>query len=209
MHLLVTAGPTREYLDPVRFLSNSSSGRTGYAIAAEAARRGHRVSLVSGPVDLPDPEGVDVIRVVSAHAMFRAAVALFTECDAAVMAAAVCDYRPAKRRDAKVRKRNRPRSLLLLPTEDICAHLGREKGSRVVIGFALEDHAHHQRAEEKMRKKCCDAMILNSPGNIGGDCAEFEVLQAGSGWQPPRQGMKADLAACVIDLVEELRLRPP
>lgn len=204
MNMLITAGPTREFLDSVRFLSNPSSGRMGYALAAVAAERGHRVSLVSGPVELPEPPGVDVIHVVSAHAMFRASVALFAECQAAILTAAVCDYRPARKRDQKMKKHNRPRSLLLMPTEDICAHLGRIKGDRVVVGFALEDHDHHVHAEGKLKRKNCDAIVLNSPPNIGGDRAEVEILRADSGWGGPFSGSKTEVAAAVVAMVEEL-----
>lgn len=204
MHLLITAGPTREHLDSVRFLSNPSSGRFGYAIAAEAAQRGHRVLLVSGPVDLPDPPGVDVIRVVSAHAMYRAANALFAECQAAIMAAAVCDFRPAKRYDHKMPKGKRSRTLVLVPTEDIAAHLGRIKDDRVVVGFALEDHDHHLHAEGKLRRKNCDAIVLNSLSNIGTDEGEVQFLLAQGGWRTPIHGTKKQMAAAIVEMTEAL-----
>ena len=204
MHLLITAGPTREHIDSVRFLSNPSSGRFGYAIAEEAARRGHRAILVSGPVDLADPTGVDVIRVVSAHAMYRAATALFPECQAAIMAAAVCDFRPAKRFDQKVPKSKRPRSLVLVPTEDIAAHLGRIKADRVVVGFALEDHDHQRHAEEKLQRKNCDAIVLNSLSNIGADDGEIQILKADGGWQPPIRGTKKQMAGAIVEMTESL-----
>ena len=138
MRILVTAGPTREYFDSVRFISNPSSGKMGYAIAAEAARRGHKVDLVSGPVELPAPKGVKVTHVVTAQEMFDAAAAMFSRCQAAVMTAAVCDYRPATRLDRKLKKSNRPFSLRLVPTPDICAYLGRIKGDRIVIEMLAE-----------------------------------------------------------------------
>lgn len=210
MHLLITAGPTREHLDSVRFLSNPSSGRFGYAIATEAARRGHRVLLVSGPVELPDPPGVDVVRVVSAHAMDRAATALFAECQAAIMAAAVCDFRPAKRDDQKIPKGKRSRTLVLVPTEDIAAHLGRIKDDRVVVGFALEDHDHQRHAEEKLQRKNCDAIILNSLSNIGTDEGEVRFLLAQGGWQPPIRGTKQEMAGAIVEMTENLvALRAP
>lgn len=204
MHLLITAGPTREHLDSVRFLSNPSSGRFGYAIAEAAAARGHRVSLVSGPVDLPEPPGVDVIRVISAHAMFRAATALFDECQAAIMAAAVCDFRPAKRYDHKLPKGRRPRSITLVPTEDICAHLGHIKADRVVVGFSLEDHDHQRHAEEKLKRKNCDAIVLNNLGNIGADAGEVQVLSAKGGWASPIHGAKKEMAGAIVAMTESL-----
>jgi phosphopantothenoylcysteine decarboxylase/phosphopantothenate--cysteine ligase len=204
MRILVTAGPTREFFDSVRFISNPASGKLGYAIAAAALQRGHEVVLISGPVSLPAPEGARVIHVVSAREMFEAATSAFAECQAAVMTAAVCDYRPSRRLSHKLKKQPRPRTIQLQPTEDICAHLGRAKGRRLVIGFAMEDHDDHANAERKLRSKRCDAMVLNSIANIAGDAAEVEILRADSGWSGPRAGTKAQLGAVVVDLVEEL-----
>lgn len=204
MRILVTAGPTREFFDSVRFISNPSSGKMGYAVAAEAARRGHEVVLVSGPVELPDPADVEVMRVVSAHEMFLVATSLFEQCHAAVMTAAVCDYQPARRIEHKLKKRNRVRPVRLVPTKDICAHLGRIKGDRVVIGFAMEDHEHHKNAEAKLKRKRCDAVVLNGIGNVAGDSAEIEILRVDARWSGPYAGTKHKIAAVVMDLVEDL-----
>lgn len=204
MRILVTAGPTREFFDSVRFISNPSSGKMGYAIAAEAARRTHKVDLVSGPVDLPAPKGVKVTRIVTAQEMFDAVVALFPRCQAAVMTAAVCDYRPAARLNHKLKKSNRVRSLRLVPTPDIAAYLGRIKGDRIVIGFAMEDHDEHRHAEAKLRRKRCDAVFLNGPGNVGSDRATVEVLHGAGGWGPTITASKARIAKLAIDLVERL-----
>ena len=204
MRILITAGPTQEYFDSVRFISNPSSGKMGYAIAAEAVKRGHEVVLVSGPVALPEPSKAEVIQVVSAKEMFQAATSVFSECHAAVMVAAVCDYRPSRRLQHKLRKQNRVRSIQLQPTEDILSHLGRIKGRRVLVGFAMEDHNHRKNAEAKLRRKRCDAMVLNGPGNVGTDTAEVEILLAETGWCPPISASKAHLAAAVVALVESL-----
>lgn len=204
MRILITAGPTREYLDTVRFLSNPSSGKMGYAIAAETVRRHHEVVLVSGPVELPEPAGADVIRTVSARDMFEASVSAFDGCHAAVMTAAVCDYRPATRSDRKLKKQKRSLSVRLEPTEDILAHLGEIKKDCVLIGFAMEDHDHHQNAEAKLQRKRCDAIVLNGPANVGGDSAEVEILRVDAGWSPPVSGTKTRIAAVVADLVEFL-----
>ncbi len=209
MRILVTAGPTREFLDSIRFLSNPSSGRMGYAVAREAARRGHGVSLVSGPVTLPNPAGVQATRVVTAAEMFEASSRLFADCQAAVMAAAVCDYRPVDPWPRKRRKDNAVISLMLEPTEDICAYLGRIKAHRVVIGFALEDHDHHAHAEAKLRRKRCDAIVLGGPGNLEGETAKIEILRTKGGWSPLLAGDKEYIATVVVDLAEELvRARP-
>lgn len=204
MRILVTAGPTREYFDSVRFISNASSGKMGYAIATQAARRGHRVVLVSGPVELPKPDGLDVIHVVSAREMFDVVTSLFPECHAVVMTAAVCDYRPARSLGHKLKKQNRVRAIHLQPTQDVLTHIGRIKGRRVVIGFAMEDHDHHKNAEAKLRRKRCDAIVLNGIDNVGGELAEVEILRADSGWSPPFSGPKKRIAAAVVDLVESL-----
>ena len=204
MVLLITAGPTREFFDSVRFLSNPSSGKMGFAIAAEAARRRHEVVLISGPVELPDPQGIEVIRVTSAFEMFQTATSLFEHCHAAVMTAAVCDYRPARRIEHKLKKQNRIRPIQLIPTQDICAHLGRVKGDRVVVGFAMEDHDHRKNAQAKLVKKRCDAIVLNGIANVAGDTAEIEILRAGGRWSGPFGGTKDKIAGVVVDLVEEL-----
>lgn len=204
MRILVTAGPTREFFDSVRFISNPASGRLGYAIAAEAVRRGHEVVLVSGPVETAEPGGVELVRVVTAEEMLDACVSAFDECHACVMTAAVCDYRPARRLRLKFKKGNRTRTIDLTPTEDICARLGATKGDRVVVGFAMEDHDHRANAEGKLRRKQCDAMVLNDVANVGADAATIEVLRADTGWAAPRSGSKAEVAAVVVNLVEEL-----
>ena len=204
MRMLVTAGPTREYFDSVRFISNPSSGKMGFAIAAEAAARGHDVILVSGPVAIADPSNVRVVHVVSAEEMFDAAVLAFEDCRAAVMTAAVCDYRPTRRLDHKLKKKNRVRPIQLRPTRDICANLGRTKGDRVVVGFAMEDHDHRANAEKKLQRRHCDAIVLNGIENVAGDDAEIKILLADRGWQTSIGGSKVALAQVVVNLVENL-----
>ncbi len=204
MRILVTAGPTREFFDSVRYISNPSSGKMGYAIAGEAVRRGHPLVLVAGPVALLDPPGAEVVHVQSAQEMFDEATARFAACEAAIMTAAVCDYRPVRRLPHKLRKRPRVRPIQLVPTQDICAHLGRTKGNRVVVGFAMEDHDHHAHAEAKLRAKKCDAIVLNGLGNVGSDSAEIEILRVDSGWSGPVSGSKKQVACQVLDLIEEL-----
>lgn len=160
--------------------------------------------MVSGPVELPAPAGVELVRVISAAEMFEAAAARFPECHAAVMTAAVCDYRPEQCGEQKLKKQDRPLDIRLVPTRDICAYLGQTKGSRVVVGFAMEDHDHRANAEAKMRRKHCDAMVLNGLGNVGGELAEIEILRADTGWSPAISGTKTEVAARVVDLVETL-----
>jgi phosphopantothenoylcysteine decarboxylase/phosphopantothenate--cysteine ligase len=139
--------------------------------------------------------------------MFDAAAALFPRCRAAVMTAAVCDYRPATRLERKLKKSNRGRTLRLVPTPDICAHLGRIKGERIVVGFAMEDHDEHRRAEAKLRRKRCDAIVLNGPATVGGDRAAIQIFLATGRWDRPVYGTKTRIAKLIVDLIE--RLVPP
>ena len=202
MHLLVTAGPTREYFDSVRFLSNASSGRMGYNIAIEALRRGHRVTLVSGPVELPPPPDANMIYATSGDDMYQACCRVFSECHAAVMTAAVCDYRPAVRADKKIKKTGEPVTFDMEPTSDICAHLGSIKGNRRVIGFAMEDHKGRAHAREKLISKNCDAIVLNHPDNLGLRNGTIEMLLADGTWNGPYHGTKEELAARILNLLE-------
>jgi phosphopantothenoylcysteine decarboxylase/phosphopantothenate--cysteine ligase len=167
LRLLVTAGPTREHIDPVRFLSNPSSGRMGFAVATEAARRGHRVVLVTGPVELEDPPRIETVRIVSAAQMDRAVRRRFARCDAVVMTAAVADYTPAKSSKRKQKKTGRPTLLRLKPTVDILAGLGKRKGARVLVGFALETHDEIKAAKDKLRRKNLDLIVSNRPNTFG------------------------------------------
>ncbi|MFO0974665.1 MAG: phosphopantothenoylcysteine decarboxylase [Phycisphaerae bacterium] len=203
LRILVTAGPTREYFDTIRFISNPSSGKMGYAIATAAARRGHRVTLVSGPVELPAPRGVRVVRVVSAAEMLAAARAAFRTAEVLVYAAAVCDWRPARRARQKRAKAGGALSVRLVATPDIAATLGRVKGRRIAVGFALEDHSGRAHARQKMARKNFDLVLLNGPRNIGADVAEYELLDRAGRWQRWRASKRA-IAARLIRRIESL-----
>ncbi len=170
--VLVTAGPTFEDLDPVRFLGNRSSGKMGYALAARAAERGAAVTLVSGPVALAPPPGVTRVSVRSARDMHAAVLERVDNHDAVIMAAAVADYRPAAQTEQKIAKGEAPMRLELVRNPDILAELGaRRKGPRpVLIGFALETHDVVERARRKLTKKKCDMVIANeAKDGFGGD----------------------------------------
>ncbi len=170
---VVTAGATIEAIDPVRFISNHSTGKMGYAIAGELARRGAEVVLVSGRTSLPTPAGVKRRDVLSADEMFRATVEAFADADGAVMCAAVADYTPAEVATTKIKKNDGELTLALRRTRDIAAHLGTQKGHRVLVGFALETDHEADNAEAKLTKKNFDFVVLNSlrdPGaGFGGD----------------------------------------
>jgi phosphopantothenoylcysteine decarboxylase/phosphopantothenate--cysteine ligase len=172
MRILVTAGPTREFWDPVRYLSNRSSGKMGYALARAAARRGHAVTLVSGPVALPPPDGVRLVSVVSAADMKKAVDTAWPRTDVLIMAAAVADWRPRRVSRRKLKKRGGPPVLELERTEDILGSLAGRKGNRLVIGFAAETDRVLAEASRKLREKDLDLIVAN---DVSRKDAGFEV----------------------------------
>jgi phosphopantothenoylcysteine decarboxylase/phosphopantothenate--cysteine ligase len=179
VRVLVTAGPTREYLDAVRFISNASSGKMGFACAAAAARAGHDVTLVTGPVALPDPIGVRTVRVVSAGDMYRAVMKVYPRIDAAIMTAAVGDYRPAERFAGKLKKKSETLTLRLVRTRDILKEMGRKKGRRILVGFALEVQDAVHQALVKYKKKNLDYVVLNTPRSFASDRMDCQVYREG------------------------------
>ncbi len=161
MKFLVTAGPTREYLDPVRFLSNPSTGKMGFAIAAAAAGRGHETTLVAGPVALRTPRGVRRVDATSALEMLAAVEAELPGCDALVMCAAVADWRPARRAAAKLKKSQMDGTLRLVRNPDILKTLSKSKGGRIFAGFAAETGFPEQEALRKLHEKNLDFIAAN------------------------------------------------
>lgn len=161
-HVLVTAGPTHEAIDPVRYIANASTGKMGFAIAREAARRGARVTLVAGPCALATPAGVDRVDVVSAQQMHDAALESFRDADVAICAAAVADYTPAEPADHKLKKAAEHLDCVrLVETADILAELSAAKGARKVVGFAAETHDLMANARAKLARKGCDLIVAN------------------------------------------------
>lgn len=172
MKILVTAGPTREPIDPVRFISNRSSGKMGYAVARAGARRGHQVVLVSGPVSLPVPKGVKGVRVNTAAEMLSAVKQRLQGCDALVMAAAVADWRPRCPARHKLKKRKAPPKIDLERTDDILVSVGSRKGQRLFIGFAAETDCVKAEALRKLVEKKLDLIVAN---DVTRPDAGFEV----------------------------------
>ncbi len=170
--VLVTAGPTREEIDPVRFISNHSSGKMGYALARAARRRGAEVGLVSGPTSLDEPYGISVDQVVSAAGMRDAVLKRAPASTIIIKAAAVADFRPAVRADAKIKKAKGPKSIELVRNPDILAELGKDKGSRLLVGFAAETGDLLKNAGKKLAEKNLDMVVANDV-NIPG--AGFDV----------------------------------
>ena len=177
MKVLITAGPTREYLDDVRYLSNASSGRMGFALAEAVLAAGHQVVLACGPVALTPPTGCEVHAVETTDELLAACNQLFPLCDGVIATAAVCDYRPKSRFSGKLAKKGVSLELELVETADVLADLGRHKGGRWIVGFALEsDEFAHVNALRKLKEKNCDAIVLNRPTAIGAETNRIEII---------------------------------
>jgi phosphopantothenoylcysteine decarboxylase/phosphopantothenate--cysteine ligase len=204
MRLLVTAGPTREHLDPVRFLTNASSGRLGTALAAEASRRGHRVALVLGPCPALPPEVDELIRVTSTAEMLEAVDARFDACDALIAAAAPCDYRPARRAEHKIRKGDAKLVLELERTPDILATMAERRTVQVLVGFCLETQDLEARARAKLRAKGLDLVVGNTTAAVGA-ARQDAILIGREGEAEHLAGLtKEALASRLIDALEAL-----
>ena len=165
--ILVSAGPTYEFIDPVRFIGNHSSGKMGFAIAEEAASRGASVTLITGPVHLTTPEQVYRKDVVSAEEMKNAILHYFDDSDVLIMAAAVADYKPKVVSDEKIKKKNAELSLELVKTDDILKEIVKNKKQQFVVGFALETNNEQENAKQKLVHKNLDAIVLNSLNDTG------------------------------------------
>ena len=203
---VVTAGATIEPIDPVRFISNHSSGKMGYAIAGELARRGAEVTLVSGRTALPAPLDVRRVDVLSAAEMYDAATAAFDRADGAVMCAAVADYTPAGPADRKLKKGDSDLRIVLRRTRDIAAALGARKGDRLLVGFALETDHEADNARAKLEKKNFDFIVLNSLRDAGagfrGDTNKVSLIDRAGRTDLPLMS-KTEVAARIADRIEE------
>jgi phosphopantothenoylcysteine decarboxylase / phosphopantothenate---cysteine ligase len=177
VRFLITAGPTREPIDPVRYLSNRSSGKMGFAIAAAALDAGHKVTLISGPVNLDPPRGAQFISVSTSDEMFDATDRQVRNCDVLVMSAAVADYKAKNVSPGKIKKRDANFSLELVPTCDILGSLSKQDRQFVVVGFAAETNDVEENAQKKLRDKNCDMIVANdvSRANSGMESDENEV----------------------------------
>ncbi|MFN0199107.1 MAG: phosphopantothenoylcysteine decarboxylase [Planctomycetaceae bacterium] len=202
MKILITAGPTREYLDDVRYLSNASSGRMGYALAEAAIARGHSVILVSGPVSIPAPAGCEVMHVESTEQMYEACITRFEECDGAIGTAAVCDYRIKNRFPGKIGKTGESLTLELVETIDVLAELGRQKGSRWIVGFALESQDARYNAVRKLYRKNCDAIVLNSPQVISSEQTTVDLIDQSEHVIAHWSGSKSAVAKLLIEWID-------
>lgn len=217
LSFLITAGPTREPIDPVRYISNRSSGKMGYALATAAAERGHLVSLVSGPVSLPPPShpGVTTLPVETAREMYQAVAARISQAQVAVMAAAVSDYRPRFVSPQKTKKsRLEQLHLELERTEDILGSARSPLGFQgLLVGFAAETERLEEYARDKLQRKRCDLIVANdvSRQDIGFDSADNEAVLffADGSTRTLSKAPKTEVAALLIEIIELLALPRP
>lgn len=207
-HFVVTAGATIEAIDPVRFISNHSTGKMGYAIAEELSSRGARVTLVSGRTTLNVSPNIDKIEVLSAEQMYVATVEAFATADGAVMCAAVADYTPCEVSATKIKKSDDDMTIRLHRTRDIAAALGAMKGKRTLVGFALETDHEAQNAQAKLSKKNLDFIVLNSLRDAGAgfgvDTNRVSLIDAHERVELPLMS-KRDVAAKIVDKIETIK----
>lgn len=206
--ILITSGPTRQYLDPVRYLTNASSGRMGCALATAALAQGHHVTIVSGPVEVAYPDAVKVIPIVSTEEMLDAAADVFATSDGLIGAAAPCDYRPVRKESHKIAKTGHPIDLHLVETADVVATLAANKGKRWVVGFALETEDVRLRALAKLERKCCDLMVSNGVAAIDATDNEVEILAPDGSVLTAVSGTKEVVARHIMDVVQQRLISP-
>jgi phosphopantothenoylcysteine decarboxylase/phosphopantothenate--cysteine ligase len=217
MRILITAGGTREYIDPVRYISNASSGRMGYALARAALKAGHKVTLITAPTSLKIPSGATVVRVETSAQMFEAVKKHFRRCDCLIMAAAVADYTPTYPAKTKIKKTGQSITLTLKPTLDIIKWAGKHKNEgrgtkderRTIVGFALEDRALRSRAERKMKDKNLDMIVANSPAVIGADTSSVQIKTLDSPWIKIDSATKSTIATKIIHLTVKCHTTTP
>ncbi|MHC4644778.1 MAG: phosphopantothenoylcysteine decarboxylase domain-containing protein [Planctomycetota bacterium] len=205
MHFLITAGGTREYIDPVRFISNASSGRMGFALVRAALKDGHRVTVIAAPAALRPPVGAGIVEVETAEEMFEAVKRHFPRCDCLIMAAAVSDYTPVRPAKSKIKRSGKALTIKLKPTADILKWAGgHKKRNQIVVGFALEDRDLRANAERKLREKNLDMIVVNRPAAIGAAKSTIEIRGRDFGWLRVKNASKVTIARRIISRVEGL-----
>lgn len=202
--ILITSGPTRQYLDPVRYLTNASSGRMGRALAEAALAAGHEVVVVSGPVTVEYPSQAKVLPVISTEELLETCQREFPHCDGVIGAAAPCDYRPVQVESKKIAKTGQPLELHLVETPDVMALLGATKRpGQWLVGFALETDDQRFRALVKLEKKSCDLMVLNGPAAMDSLDNQVEVLDETGRVIAAIDGSKEDVATGILRVIDE------
>jgi len=207
VNVLVTAGPTREFLDDVRFLSSPSTGRMGFAVAEVFAAAGHTVRLVTGPTHLEPPAGVDCTRVTTALQMHETVMGLLPDVNVVVMTAAVSDYRPAVSIEGKKKRSGDKWVLELVENPDILEQVGRTKGDRILVGFAVESESPRRGALDKLRKKNLDFIVVNAPSAFGTDVTSVDIIDSREHTTTLRDLTKRRVAEHILRVVEDLARR--
>jgi len=208
LKVLIAAGPTVEYIDPVRFISNRSTGVMGYALASEAKKRKHAVTLITGPVNIFPPRGANLVRIRTAGELKRALFREIKKSDCLIMASAVCDFRPARFSGKKISS-GRTLTLRLVKTKDILKSLSKKyKKKKVLIGFSLETGDNLKKAREKMRDKSLDLIISNKITKdndpFGAGCKEFFILERGRPYKKLKNTSKNAASRAILDSAERL-----
>jgi len=206
--ILITSGPTRQYLDPVRYLTNASSGRMGVALAEACLELGHDVVIVSGPVSVRYPSAARVVAVTTTDEMLAAAIEEFATCEGAIGAAAPCDYQPQQVAKSKISKTGEPLIIHLIETADVVATLGQSKCDRQwVVGFALETDDRRFRAIVKLEKKHCDLIVSNGPSAIDAETNSVELLAADGSLVGEFSGTKESVARSLVNEIDARLIR--
>ena len=206
MRILITAGGTREYIDPVRFISNASSGRMGYALVRAALKAGHRVTLITAPTNQRPPKEIKKVDIETTAQMFEEVRKNFEKCDCLIMAAAVADYAPARAVKTKIKKSNKSLTLRLKPTADILKWAGNHKRKKqIVVGFALEDIDIRNRAEKKLKEKNLDMIIANTTEAIGDEKSTVQIKTPEGQWLRLPKATKNKIADWIIREIENIQ----
>jgi phosphopantothenoylcysteine decarboxylase/phosphopantothenate--cysteine ligase len=206
--ILITSGPTRQYLDPVRYLTNASSGRMGTALAEAAIAAGHRVVIVSGPVEVAYPAEAKVVHILSTEELLETCLKIFPDCDGLIAAAAPCDYRPRAVAKQKIRKTGDSLTLDLIETPDVVAGLSRVKTHQWMVAFALETEDKHLRAMQKLERKSCDLIVVNGPEAVHAAATTVEILDRNGQIVASFSGGKREVGCGILHVIGE-RLATP
>lgn len=208
LNLLITAGPTREPIDPVRFISNNSTGFMGYTIAQTAKKRGHKITLISGPCSLSAPSGINLINILTAAEMFNAVKKEYIASDCIIMSAAVADFRPAEIKRTKIKRSNMLQNIRVVNTQDILFWLGKRKMNRVLIGFCMETSNLEQAAKKKLKEKNLDLIVANKIGSgvvpFGQGKTSVLIIDSSNNVVELKYADKGNIALKLLDKIELL-----
>jgi phosphopantothenoylcysteine decarboxylase / phosphopantothenate---cysteine ligase len=205
--ILITSGPTRQYLDPVRFLTNASSGRMGAALAEAVMEAGHQAVIVSGPVEVAYPIKANIVPVISTEDMLEACLNIFPDCDGLIAAAAPCDYRPVTVAAHKIHKTGDSIKLEFVETPDIVAKLGSIKKSQWMVAFALETEDPRIRAMQKLERKNCDLIVVNGPEAVYAKDTRVEILNTSGDVVAAFKGGKPEVSKEIFCVIEQLLIK--